>query len=216
MQNETTKNDSELRKLPIIAVLRGINPEQVVSVGEALTQSGIMIMEVTLNSPSPYTSIQRLSQRFATEILVGAGTVTRVEQVHKVKQAGGRLIVAPNMDTDVIQSAKSQGLLAIPGCFTPTEVFTAIKAGADAIKLFPAEMLSPAAVKAMRAALPADLMLFVVGGINAGNMLDYLRQGADGVGTGSSLYKPGKTLSDIAADATALVQTFNAGNPVKL
>ena len=199
---------SHLPGLPIIAALRGITPDEVVPVGELLARNGVLTMEVTLNSPEPYSSIAQLSQHFGTDVLLGAGTVTDVDQIHQVKRAGGRLIVSPHMDIDLISMAKAEQMNVLPGCFSPTEMFQAISAGADAIKLFPAEIMPPVAVRALRAALPPAIEIFPTGGIDESNMLAYLRAGADGFAIGSSLYKPGKTLTAIESDAKSIVAAF--------
>ena len=165
-------------------------------------------MEVTLNSPEPYQAIQKLSQHFGAKRLVGAGTVTTLDQVLRVKQSGGRLVVSPHTDVEIIRAAKAENMVVVPGCFSPTEILMAIKAGADAIKLFPAEMMPPAAVKALRAVFPRPVELFTTGGINANNMKEYLKSGTDGFGIGSSFYKPGKPLAAIEKDVTSMVMAF--------
>lgn len=194
--------------LPIIAVLRGITPADVVPVGEILVREGVQVLEVTLNSPEPYRSITELAQRLGAEALVGAGTVMHAEQVRQVKRAGARLIVSPHADTELIATAKAENMLVLPGCFSPTEIVAAHAAGADAIKLFPAEVIPPVAIRAIRAVVPPAMELFPTGGIDAGNMAAYLRAGADGFAIGSSLYKPGKTLTEIETDARTIVTTF--------
>ena len=201
--------DDQIKGLPIIAVLRGITPDEAIPVGEILAREGIVIMEVTLNSHQPYQSIRKLSHRFGTDKLIGAGTVTTTEQVHQVKQAGGRLIVSPHTNPDVIGTTKAENMIVVPGCFSPTEILTAIKAGADAIKLFPAEMIPPVAVKAMRAVFPPPTEMFATGGIDSHNMMEYLQSGVDGFGMGSSLYKPGKSLAAIETDVKSIVAAFN-------
>ena len=200
--------DRRIKGIPIIAVLRGITPEEAIPVGEMLSGAGIVVMEVTLNSPKPYESIQQLSQHFGAERLVGAGTVTSPDQVLRVKQAGGRLVVSPHTDVEIIRVAKAENMVVVPGCFSPTEILMALRAGADAIKLFPANMMPPAAVKALRAVFPRPIELFTTGGIDANNMAEYLKSGADGFGIGSSLYKPGKPLSEIEKDITSLVMAL--------
>ena len=200
--------DHRIKGIPIIAVLRGITPEEAIPVGEVLSGAGIVVMEVTLNSPEPYQSIRQLSQHFDVERLVGAGTVTSLDQVLRVKQAGGRLIISPHMDVEIIRVAKAENMVVVPGCFSPTEIIKAIRAGADAIKLFPAEMMPPAAVKALRAVFPPPIELFATGGIDANNMTEYLKSGTDGFCIGSSLYKPGKPLSEIEKDVTSLVMAL--------
>ena len=197
-----------MRQLPLVAILRGIVPDEVESVCEVLLRAGFVMMEVPLNSPHPFRSIEKLSARFGNDCLIGAGTVTDKAQVLLVKKAGGRLIVSPHTNADLISMANNEGMLVVPGCFSPTDVFTALQAGASAIKLFPAEAISPASIKAMRAVLPADLLVLAVGGIDSSDMVDYLQCGVDGFGIGSSLYKPGKSLDVVATDALSLVQTY--------
>ena len=199
---------NRIKGLPIISVLRGITPDEVIPVGEVLVGAGIVSMEVTLNSPDPYQSIQKLSSQFGAGKLVGAGTVTSADQVNQVKQARGRLIVSPHMDVDLIYTAKAKDMIVVPGCFSPTEVLTAITAGADAIKLFPAEILPPVAVRAIRSVLPPTIELFATGGIHSNNMEEYLQAGIDGFGIGSSLYQPGKSLAAIETDAKSIVAAF--------
>ncbi len=199
-------------RLPLIAILRGVAPDEVVPVASALSRAGLVMMEVTLNSPAPFDSIEKLSQQFGASCLTGAGTVTAARQVQEVKKAGGRLIVSPHTDAELIRFSKAEGMIVVPGCFSPTEVFTAIQAGANGVKLFPAELVTPSAVKAMRAVLPSDLIMFAVGGISSENMAEYLRCGVDGFGIGSSLYKPGKSLDAIAADAFAIVKAFKTAS----
>src|SRR6202158_3351852 len=182
---------SYLRPLPLIAVLRGITPVEIDAVGAALIDNGFRILEVPLNSPEPFDSIARLEHRFGGRCLTGAGTVVKVADVARVAAAGGKLIVMPHGDVAIIREAKRLGLACLPGVATPTEAFAALDAGADGLKMFPAEQLSPAALKAWRAVLPRDALVFPVGGIRPDNMAPYWDVGADGFGTGSNLYTPG-------------------------
>lgn len=193
-----------LAHAPLIAILRGITPAEVPDIGHALWEAGFRILEVPLNSPLPYQSIAALRAALP-EALIGAGTVLSVAQVKAVQDAGGQLVIAPNFNAQVVQAAKEAGLLAIPGVATPSEAFAALAAGADAIKLFPAEMISPAAVKAMRAVLPAEALLLPVGGIGPSNVAAYFHAGANGFGMGSSLYAPGKSASAVQSVATDLI-----------
>jgi 2-dehydro-3-deoxyphosphogalactonate aldolase len=193
-----------LAHAPLIAILRGITPAEVPDIGHALWEAGFRILEVPLNSPQPYQSIAALRAALP-EALIGAGTVLSVAQVKAVQDAGGQLVIAPNFNAQVVHAAKEAGLLAIPGVATPSEAFAALAAGADAIKLFPAEMISPAAVKAMRAVLPVDALLLPVGGIGPGNVAAYFSVGANGFGIGSSLYAPGKSASAVHSIATDLI-----------
>ena len=199
---------NRIQGVPIIAVLRGITPDEVLPVGELLVREGIAALEVTLNSIHAYRSITTLSRRFGPDVLVGAGTVTSTEQVHQVKCAGGRLIVSPHVDSALVGVARAENMIVLPGCYTPTEVFRAVNAGADAVKLFPAEIIPPVAVRALRAVLPVETEIFPTGGIDAGNVGEYLRSGASGFAVGSSLYKPGKSLAAIESDVKSVVAAF--------
>lgn len=195
---------SALSACPLIAILRGLLPQEAPHVGRVLWDAGFRILEVPLNSPEPYASISALREALP-DALIGAGTVLDIAQVVQVKVAGGQLMIAPNFNADVVSAAKAAGMLAIPGVATPTEAFAALAAGADAIKLFPAEMISPAAVKAMRAVLSKDALLLPVGGIGAANMASYWQAGSNGFGVGSSLYSPGKAVEAIQQDAIKFV-----------
>lgn len=199
-----------LQRCPVIAILRGITPDEVADVGAALVDAGIAIIEVPLNSPEPLRSIGRFAERWGVECLIGAGTVMTPAEVTAVAGAGGRLIVMPHGDAAVIRAAKAAGLACVPGAATPTEGFAALAAGADALKLFPAEAIPPAVVGAWRAVFPAELPLIPVGGIGAGNMAQYWLAGAAGFGVGSSLYKPGRPAADIARNARKLVEAAEA------
>lgn len=183
---------------PLVAIIRGVTPDEVEAIGAAIYDAGIRIIEVPLNSPDPLASIARLSRRFGKQALIGAGTVLTPEAVADVRNAGGRLIVSPNMNPAVIEATVAAGLVSCPGVFTPTEAFAAIASGAHALKLFPAEGASPAVVKAQRAVLPKDVPLIVVGGVKADSMQPWRAAGADGFGLGSGLYVPGQ-----GAEATA-------------
>ena len=196
---------SALTKCPVIAILRGIQPDEVDAVGDALVEAGIVVIEVPLNSPEPFDSIQRLGVRHGSHALIGAGTVVEVADVSRVAAAGGRLVVAPNFDGDVVRAAKDAGLFAAPGVMTPSEGFAALKAGADGLKLFPAEMIPAAAFKAWRAVFPRDCLLIAVGGIGVDNMKTYAEAGASGFGIGSTLYKPGRSAAEVGRLAAALV-----------
>lgn len=184
---------------PLVAILRGIRPDEAEAVVEALIGAGFRLIEVPLNSPDPLDSIARLARRFGDRAVIGAGTVLSAAQVGQVRAAGGRLIIAPNFDPRV--AAAAEGLIYGPGIGTVSEAFAALDAGAAFLKLFPAEMIPPVAVKAMRAVLPADLRLLPVGGITPDSMAAYLAAGANGFGLGSALYRPGISADQVAIRA---------------
>jgi 2-dehydro-3-deoxyphosphogalactonate aldolase len=194
-----------MTECPLVAIIRGVTPDEAVSIGETLYAAGIRIIEVPLNSPEPIDSIRRLAEALGERALIGAGTVLHAAQVAEVRGAGGRLIVSPNTDTAVIAASAEAGLVSLPGYFTPSEAFDAIRAGATGLKLFPAEGAAPAVVKAQRAVLPKDLPLFVVGGVTPDNMQPWLDAGANGFGLGSGLYKPGMTPEQVSERAQAYV-----------
>jgi 2-dehydro-3-deoxyphosphogalactonate aldolase len=199
-----------LNQCPVVAILRGVKPDEVDAVGDALVEAGIIIVEVPLNSPDPFDSIGRLAKRYGARALIGAGTVLEPADVARVKDAGGQLIVAPNFDADVVRAAKAADLVALPGVMTPSEGFAALKAGADGLKLFPAEIIPPAVFKAWRAVFPADCLLLAVGGVGIDNLKIYAQAGASGFGIGSALYKPGRRPAEIAPLARALVAVAKA------
>jgi 2-dehydro-3-deoxyphosphogalactonate aldolase len=194
-----------LKQCPVVAILRGVKPDEVDAVGDALVEAGITIIEVPLNSPDPYDSISRLAKRHGARALIGAGTVLEAADVTRVKDAGGELIVAPNFDADIVRAANAAGLVALPGVMTPSEGFAALKAGADGLKLFPAEIIPPAVFKAWRAVFPADCLLLAVGGVGVDNLKTYADAGASGYGIGSALYKPGRSPAEIRPLARALI-----------
>lgn len=195
----------------LVAILRGVTPDAVVAIGDALEAAGIAIIEVPLNSPQPMLSIARLASRFGGRLLIGAGTVMNPAQVDEIVAAGGRLIVTPHADGDVVRAAKARGMLACPGIATPTEAFAMLAAGADALKLFPAEAASPAVLRSMRAVLPNGTDVLPVGGIDAGNMAPWLAAGAAGFGLGSAIYRPGDDAMAVRRKADALVSALAAG-----
>jgi len=197
--------DDLLAQCPLIAILRGVEPDDVVDVGGALVEAGLRIIEVPLNSPEPIASIRNLAAAFGDEVLIGAGTVMTPEQVVAVKGAGGRLIVMPHSDPTIIKAALGNGLICVPGVATPSEGFAALAAGADGLKMFPGEALPPAVVKAWRAVFPPETLLMPVGGVSAENVLDYLGAGASGFGIGGALYSPGRSVGDVRARADELV-----------
>ena len=190
---------------PLVAIIRGVTPADAEATARAIFDGGIRIIEVPLNSPQPFESIRIIADAIGDRALIGAGTVLDIENVRQVQQAGGRLVVAPNMDRDVIRATIDAGMVSSPGFYTPTEAFAAIEAGAHALKLFPAEAASPAVVKAMKAVLPKGFPLIVVGGVGVENVGGWLDCGADGFGLGSGLYKPGQDAAETLAKTSAFV-----------
>jgi 2-dehydro-3-deoxyphosphogalactonate aldolase len=199
-----------LGECPLIAIIRGVTPDEVDAIGEAVSEGGIRIIEVPLNSPEPLKSIERLAKRFGDSMLVGAGTVLNVDQVRRVKDAGGRIIVSPDTNVDVIAASAQAGLVSSPGYFTPSEAFAAIRAGAHALKLFPAEAASPRVLKAQLAVLPKDVPVMAVGGITPDNMRPWLEAGAAGFGLGGGLYKPGQSPAETLEKARAYVAALKS------
>jgi 2-dehydro-3-deoxyphosphogalactonate aldolase len=193
-----------LADMPVVAILRGLSPEEALPAFDALVDAGIRIIEVPLNSPRPLESLRRLVAQAGDDVLIGAGTVLTVADLRSVAETGARLMVAPNCEPAVIAEAKAQGLMALPGVATPSEAFAALRTGADALKMFPGEMLPPAALKAWRAVLPAGTQLLPVGGVNMENMAEYVAAGAAGFGIGSALYKPGIAPPELGARARKL------------
>lgn len=194
-----------LARCPLIPILRGVRPDEVEAIAAALQRVGIPIVEVPLNSPAPLDSIARLGRAFGEAMLIGAGTVITPAQVAEIAAAGGRLIVTPHADAAVARAAKRLGLFAIPGFFTPAEAFAMLAAGADALKLFPAEAASPAVLRALRAVLPDGTMVLPVGGIDAAGMAGWRAAGAAGFGIGSAIYRPGDSAPTVAARARTLL-----------
>ncbi|MEO6801854.1 MAG: 2-dehydro-3-deoxy-6-phosphogalactonate aldolase [Granulicella sp.] len=199
-----------LNRCPIVAILRGIRPEEAESICAALEEAGIAIVEVPLNSPDALSSISILSKVFGERMLIGAGTLTDPKQVAEVAAAGGRLIVTPHADTEIVRAAKAMGLFAVPGFFNPTEAFALLHAGADAIKLFPSEVVGIPMLKALQAVLPKGTVVIPVGGIDANGIATWMGAGALGVGVGSSIYKPGDSAAIAGDKAKALVGAFRS------
>jgi 2-dehydro-3-deoxyphosphogalactonate aldolase len=202
-----------LRQLPLVAILRGIRPEEAVPVGAALIDAGFRMIEVPLNSPDPIASIRLLADRFGDAALIGAGTVRDIASVMQIAAAGGRLIVSPHADRAIVGAAKRLDLVALPGCLTPTEAFAMIDEGADGLKLFPAEAAPPVVLKALKAVLPAGLPVLPVGGITPASMAGYRQAGAAGFGLGSALYKPGSGPDEVARNAATFVEAWKTLNP---
>ena len=199
----TEQFQQALGQCPLVAILRGIRPEEAVAIADALYEGGVRIMEVPLNSPDPLDSIARMSRHLGASAMVGAGTVLKVEQVEAVRAAGGSLIVSPSTNVAVIAASVAAGMVSCPGYFTPSEAFAAIDAGAHALKLFPAEAATPAVVKAQRAVLPKDVPVLVVGGVTPEAMAGWFAAGADGFGLGSGIYRPGQGPAETLEKARA-------------
>ena len=202
--NAHQKFAHSLRMLPLVAILRGLRPEEALPVGQALVSTGWTLIEVPLNSPQPLDSIAALASALP-QALIGAGTVLRPEDVRNVQAAGGQLIVSPNFNPAVVREAVRLGLVCLPGVMTASEAFAALEAGATGLKIFPAEMITPPVIKALRAVLPPGTVVMPVGGITPGNMRPYLAAGADGFGIGSALYKPGMSASEVAENAMTFI-----------
>ena len=196
-----------MAQLPLVAILRGITPDEADAVGDALWSAGFRLLEVPLNSPQPLRSIERLARRFP-QAIVGAGTVRTADEVREAQSAGGQLIVSPHFDRGVVATSSGLGLVSLPGVATPSEAFAALDAGATALKLFPAEMIPPAAVKALRAVLPPQTQLLPVGGITPGNIAAYRAAGASGFGIGSALSRPGMDAQAVSASARAFADAW--------
>jgi len=207
MPTPVEKFHAALRHAPLVAILRGLTPAEAGAVGDAITESGFSLLEVPLNSPDPLTSIGLMRQRFP-QALVGAGTVLTAQQVRDVQAIGGELIVSPNFNADVVAEAARLGMVCLPGVVTPTEAFGALAAGATGLKLFPAELASPAVVKALLAVLPKGTPLMPVGGITPHNMGEWRTAGAAGFGIGSALYRPGKSAVEVREDALTFMAAW--------
>ena len=202
--------DGAIAALPLIAILRGVDPREVEDIGAALVEAGFRIIEVPLNSPDPFRSIEILAAQFGDRALIGGGTVMTADRARRVTGAGGRLVVMPHSDPEVIRAAKSAGAWCLPGVATPTEGFAALAAGADGLKLFPAEGLPPAIVKAWKVVFPPGVPLFPVGGVAPETMAGYVTAGAAGFGIGSALYRPGITAEEVGRKAAAFAAAWRA------
>ncbi|MEO9336674.1 2-dehydro-3-deoxy-6-phosphogalactonate aldolase [Mesorhizobium sp. SB112] len=207
-QNSALTLKASLAHCPLVAVLRWIAPEEAEAVTEVLIAAGFRLIEVPLNSPDPLNSIERLARRFGADALIGAGTVMSPSAVTQVRDAGGRLVVMPHADLAVVTAAHAQQMACFPGVATPTEGFAALQAGADGLKIFPAEAISPTVLRAWRAVFAADIPLLPTGGITPESMRSWRDAGASGFGIGGNLYRPGRSLDEIAASATAFVQAW--------
>jgi 2-dehydro-3-deoxyphosphogalactonate aldolase len=197
-----------LKACGIIAILRGVTPDEVVEVSEALYEAGVRVVEVPLNSPEPFKSIELLAKAFTGRMIVGAGTVLSTQDVNMLKASGGQISVSPDCNPETIARAKELDMVPLPGVFTPTEAFAAIRAGATHLKLFPAEAASPAVIKAWKAVLPKNIKVYAVGGVTPDNMGDWLGAGASGFGIGSSIFKPGMTAAAVKEAAGKLVSAW--------
>lgn len=196
-----------METLPLVAILRDVRPEEVLTIANVIKTAGFSMIEVPLNSPEPYESIRLLSEAMGNEVLIGAGTVLTQQQVDQVFAVGGRLIVTPNTDTTVIHHAKTKGMYVLPGFYTPSEAFAAISAGADGLKLFPADQGAIEKLKAMTAVLP-PIPLLPVGGVNDKNLETFIQVGAQGFGLGSGLYKAGMTAQQVKQNAESYIQAY--------
>ncbi len=203
-----------LHRLPLIAILRGITPDEAVDVGEALVGAGFVCLEVPMNSPEPLESLRRMRAALGDRALVGAGTVLNADAVDDVADAGGQIVVSPNMNPEVIRVTKTKGMLSLPAFFTPTEAFAALDAGADGLKLFPAEAANPRVLKAMKAVLPKSAPVFVVGGVEPAGMGEWIEVGAAGFGIGSAIYAPGRGADKVRERAESFVTSWRASKKV--
>jgi 2-dehydro-3-deoxyphosphogalactonate aldolase len=197
--------DAAFDACPLVAILRGVRPDEVVAIGQELVTAGFTLIEVPMNSPDPLDSVARLVAALGDRAMIGAGTVLTIDQVAAMRDAGGRMVISPNTNIDVIRASAAAGLVSLPGIATPSEALAAIDAGATALKLFPAEAASPTVLKAMRAILPSELRILPVGGIVPEGMAPWRQAGAAGFGLGSALYKPGMTASEVGERARAFV-----------
>ncbi len=205
--------DDALATMPLVAILRGLRPDEALGVGEMLIQAGFKVLEVPLNSPDPFDSIKTMAEAFKGRAIVGAGTVLKVADVERLAKVGGQICISPNTNADVIRAAKALGLISFPAFFTATEAFAAIDAGADALKLFPAELAGPSGLKALKAVLPKTMPVFPVGGVTADNMDTYLDVGAKGFGIGTAVFKPGDSAEVVFKKAKAFTDAWARLHP---
>ena len=201
-----------IEQMPLIAILRGITPAEAEDVSDALVENGMIFMEVTLNSPDWEESLRRIKTRHGDNIILGAGTVLTENDVDRVKAVGGQVIISPNMDVDVIRRTKELDLISVPGCYTPSECFSALKAGADILKIFPADTLGVPFIKAISAVLPSGTPICPTGGVTNENMHTFIDAGVFAMGMGSALYKPGKSKGEVGVQAEKLVRAYKAGS----
>ncbi|KKX29305.1 2-dehydro-3-deoxy-6-phosphogalactonate aldolase [Rhizobium sp. LC145] len=197
-------------KYPLVAILRGLKPEETEAVVGGLIETGFTAIEIPLNSPEPFKSIEIAAKLAPADCLIGAGTVLTVEDVASLDAAGGKLMVSPNVEPDVIRTAAAKGMVTLPGVFTPTEALAAAKAGATGLKFFPASVLGPSGITAIRAVLPKDLVIAAVGGVSDENFSDYIKAGISAFGLGSSLYKPGMSAEEVVKRAKATLAAYDA------
>ena len=195
---------------PLIAILRGIQPSEAVSIADVILEAGIDKIEVPLNSPNPFDSIRAIAIKYGNQALIGAGTVLTVAQVKQVRAAGGQLVVSPNCDPNVIRATIAEGMQSWPGVFTPSEALTALKAGATGLKLFPGDMAGPNGLKAMRAILPIGTKVYAVGGTTPENFSKWVEASANGFGLGTAIYKPGDTVETVTIKAGAIVKAYDS------
>lgn len=196
-------------KRPLVAILRGLKPEETQAVVGGLIETGFTAIEIPLNSPDPFRSIEIAAKMALADCLIGAGTVLTVEDVQSLENAGGRLMVSPNVEPEVISPAAAKGMVTLPGCFTATEALVAAKAGATGLKFFPASVLGPSGINAIRAVLPKDLLIAAVGGVSDTNFAEYVKGGITAFGLGSSLYKPGMSAEDVIAKARITIESYD-------
>lgn len=201
---------SYFNEMPLVAILRGIKPQDATKVAKTLINTGFKLIEIPLNSPvNPLDSIQKMVEKDGDNCLFGAGTVIEINSIESIQKAGGKLIISPNFNEAIVRETKRRNLISIPGVATPTEALAALEAGADALKLFPGELVTPQVLKAIKVVLPAETLLLPVGGVNSSNMAEYMEKGASGFGCGSNLYSPGSTIEQIADKGRLLVDTIN-------